>query len=164
VPNHRELHAVQSAEQFNEQTRFGLVDWPAFYLQFTRWLMPTESVISCPNCSGQLIAESGYSTVGCPHCGEQIWLERSGEAATPAQYQIVNRRKTSAGGIILELIGFFLLFVFPIGTIIGVCLIALGYGMSKRLVCGFCGNQIADKDVRMCPTCRNRVAPKRGWF
>lgn len=62
-------------------------------------------------------------------------------------------RKTSLGGLALELVGFVLLVVFPIGTIIGLCLLIAGFNASKVWRCSNCMNFVADKKVRMCPSC-----------
>lgn len=68
--------------------------------------------------------------------------------------KIIIKRTTSGGGLVLELLGFILLFVFPIGTIFGICFLIVGFQMSKKIVCSECGNKIEDKDVKMCPVCK----------
>ncbi len=68
--------------------------------------------------------------------------------------KIIAKRKTSAGGLVLELLGLILLFVFPIGTILGIIFIIAGFNMSKSLVCSECKNRIEDKGVKLCPVCK----------
>ena len=73
--------------------------------------------------------------------------------------KIAKVRKTNVGGILLELIGFILLFLFPFGTITGILLMALGFSLSKAFICSSCGNPIDGKHVRLCPTCKIDLAP-----
>ena len=64
-------------------------------------------------------------------------------------------RKTSPLGLLVELVGFILLFIFPLGTIAGIILLVIGGRMSLQIVCPNCRNPIASKDVRICPTCKS---------
>jgi hypothetical protein len=73
---------------------------------------------------------------------------------SPTTGRVQRKRKTNVLGILVELVGLFLLFVFPFGTIVGIILLFLGGRMSLRLVCSECGNRVEDKSVRMCPVCR----------
>lgn len=43
---------------------------------------------------------------------------------------------------------------FVIGLLAMFALLILGSVKSKRWICGNCKNPLADKGVRMCPTCR----------
>jgi len=60
-------------------------------------------------------------------------------------------------GALVQLIGLILLFIFPIGTIAGVILLVVGSRMSRRLLCGNCGNGVT-KDSKICPHCSARFA------
>ena len=62
-------------------------------------------------------------------------------------------------GIVLRIIGIFLLFAFPIGTIAGVGLIIAGWKMSKKYACSECGNLLSRKEVKFCTTCKTTLAP-----
>ena len=56
------------------------------------------------------------------------------------------------------LVGFAGIFLGPVGWIVGgglaLLLLLVGGRMVLKWVCGDCGNPVADKGVRMCPTCR----------
>jgi hypothetical protein len=43
---------------------------------------------------------------------------------------------------------------FTAGLLVMVALFIVGSAKSKRWICGNCRNPLADKGVRMCPTCR----------
>lgn len=64
-------------------------------------------------------------------------------------------RKTSLSGLAMELVGVILLFLFPIGTIIGIAFIVAGFKASKLLRCSHCGNYVSDKQVKICPSCQS---------
>ena len=68
--------------------------------------------------------------------------------------KIISKRATSGVGLVLELLGFILLFVFPFGTIFGVVFLVYGFSKSKKLVCSECGNKIEDKEVKLCSVCK----------
>jgi hypothetical protein len=44
-----------------------------------------------------------------------------------------------------------------IGLVGCVCLFVVGSEMSKKYVCGSCGNPLASKHVRICPTCKAQI-------
>lgn len=56
-------------------------------------------------------------------------------------------------GCVIQFIGLCLLFVFPIGTIFGVALLAYGGMKSIKLICGECGNSV-EKTSKLCPHCK----------
>jgi hypothetical protein len=68
--------------------------------------------------------------------------------------KIISKRATSGVGLVLELLGFILLFFFPIGTILGIAFLIYGFSKSKKYVCSECGNKIEDKGVKICPICK----------
>lgn len=86
----------------------------------------------------------------CPICYRPVTL--------PGHLQAVaTRRKvrsTSLPGLALEVIGFALLMLFPIGTITGVVLIVIGYRQSYVLQCGNCEAPLPKPDAAVCPKCR----------
>lgn len=86
----------------------------------------------------------------------------------PQQYQPIvakrERKSEVAGagclvqgvGLLLPVAGFFIWFV-PgalLFGLIGLLLLVVGGRMALKYVCGNCKNPLADKAVRMCPTCR----------
>ncbi|WP_293373608.1 hypothetical protein [Nevskia sp.] len=56
-------------------------------------------------------------------------------------------------GCLVQGIGLIALFIWPIGTVIGVALLLVGSSMSKKLICSDCGNPV-EKTSTMCPTCK----------
>lgn len=66
---------------------------------------------------------------------------------------IEKKRTTTASGLFLEAAGFILLFLFPFGTILGICFIIAGVQASKKLVCSMCGSELSSKHVRLCWGC-----------
>lgn len=72
--------------------------------------------------------------------------------------KIINKRQTSGAGLALELVGFILLFFFPLGTVFGIAFLIYGFSTSKKNVCSKCGNKIEDKDVKICPVCKASFA------
>ena len=111
----------------------------------------------CPNCG---IERKSLSTP-CSVCGavrqEQTILpkiEQPEATRNTRTAKIKRKRKTSAVGILLELVGLILLFLFPIGTLIGIILLVVGGRQSLQLVCSECGNPVNSKDVKLCPVCK----------
>jgi hypothetical protein len=74
---------------------------------------------------------------------------------------VVGKKKTKyefAGvGALVQLVGLVALWFFPIGTFVGVVLLIIGSAMSKKILCGECGNKV-DKDSKMCPHCKVEFA------
>jgi len=72
--------------------------------------------------------------------------------------KIIKKRKTSATGLLLELIGFAMLFLWnfnPILSIVGVGLLIAGASQSKKFICSECGNKVEDRNVKICPVCKS---------
>lgn len=44
-----------------------------------------------------------------------------------------------------------------VGVVGCICLIVIGSEMSKKSICGNCGNPLASKHVRLCPTCKSPI-------
>ncbi len=88
--------------------------------------------------------------INCPRCRKEITL--------PGRLQTVatkNRsRKNTPAGIALEILGFFLLMFYPIGTIIGVPVIYAGWRKSNYWSCSNCGHPLKSKEARSCSHCR----------
>lgn len=66
----------------------------------------------------------------------------------------VRRARTSSLGILLEILGVILLFIVPVGTIIGIILLIVGGNMNIKYVCSECENPVASKHVKLCPVCK----------
>jgi hypothetical protein len=76
------------------------------------------------------------------------------EITEEVMQKIISKRQTSVVGLLLELLGVVLLFIFPIGTIFGIAFLICGFNQSKKNVCSECGNKIEDKDIKICPFCK----------
>ena len=141
----------------------------------------------CNHCSGKLEFDAANfdpanpAVIQCPHCAldttlyiphvarlepvmqppvmpPSLPLERYITQTEPiAIARLETGRKTSMGGLAMELIGFVLLFLFPVGTIFGIAFMIAGFKASKILRCSHCGNRVVDEHVRICPSCQARV-------
>lgn len=76
---------------------------------------------------------------------------------------IKRKRQTSALGLILEISGFFIFLGSVISVVgipfalVGIVLMVAGFLKSFKLVCSVCGNRIDDKEVKLCPTCKESL-------
>lgn len=57
-------------------------------------------------------------------------------------------------GCLVQALGVALLFVFPIGTVIGFLLFGIGSKMSTKWLCGACRSKLPDDKGTICPSCR----------
>lgn len=130
-----------------------------------------QTVISCPHCAAELeVSESGK--VSCWQCGGHVLVDLPVEAPLEVlapeppfipppvipqperRYAAVMKyTKSSIGSVVAVIVGFLLLFAFPIGTVIGIILMCAAAGAEKKFRCSLCGNPVADNHVRMCPCC-----------
>ena len=64
-----------------------------------------------------------------------------------------NKKSEFAGvGAFIQLIAVLLLFIFPIGTIIGLVLFCVGSAKSSKFICSDCCETVA-KDAKVCKAC-----------
>lgn len=119
----------------------------------------------CLHCRQSLeVEQEGAGMIlDCPTCEEaievpyksEVHVENPSPLGRPSA-TIKKKRKTSFGGLILELIGIVIcLSYFPFGLIFGIPVMLAGSSMSRRYVCSACGNTVEDRGVRMCPHCRS---------
>jgi len=77
---------------------------------------------------------------------------------------LVTRKKIKSefagSGCLIQAVGLILLFVFPIGTIIGIPLLIYGGISANKLVCKNCGNPVT-KAAKICPVCHARFEKGR---
>lgn len=71
-------------------------------------------------------------------------------------------RKTPfiSAGVILELLGFCLLFIciiFPPGIILGIAIMVYGHTKTRQWYCGSCMNKLENKTVQICQVCQARL-------
>ena len=71
--------------------------------------------------------------------------------------QLEKNTKGGCLGALLILIGIALLFVWPIGSLIGVILLICGALLGNGYRCGDCGNKVESKLVKICPVCHARL-------
>ena len=88
------------------------------------------TIFSCPTCNTNL----GVPYIAkCPHCQSEMYKDTKTNRSMILQLL----------GVIVFVIGFCLLFVFPIGTIVGLLLMCIslnmGYSKSKIMKCRCCG-------------------------
>jgi hypothetical protein len=62
-------------------------------------------------------------------------------------------------GCMAQALGLALLFVFPIGTVIGVILLIWGSRASTFHRCSACKNRLPDKAATVCAACHADLAP-----
>lgn len=113
------------------------------------------TLVTCPDCGKEISSLADK----CPQCARPMTpsnAEQNLIVAEVIQTLTAERvKKTEMAGIgcVLQGIGFVLLFLFPIGTVIGIILVVYGSQKSKFWTCGSCRNRITDKNVKICPTC-----------
>ena len=66
-------------------------------------------------------------------------------------------------GCLVQIIGIVLLFVFPVGTIIGVLLLIIGSRLSFKYLCPSCNNKLDNSKVRLCPVCKTELDSPPWW-
>lgn len=71
--------------------------------------------------------------------------------------KIITKYENGGSGCAVQMLGLIALFFFPVGTIIGLIFIGWGSYLSKRLYCGNCKNRIDNKDVNLCPVCKETL-------
>jgi rubrerythrin len=59
-------------------------------------------------------------------------------------------------GCMVQAVGLVLLFVWPIGTFIGIALLIYGGTMSGKFICSNCGNPVV-KTSTLCPHCKEPI-------
>lgn len=66
-------------------------------------------------------------------------------------------------GCLVQIIGIILLFIFPVGTVIGILLLVIGQRISFKYLCPNCNNKLDNSKVRLCPTCKVELDPPPWW-
>lgn len=94
-------------------------------------------------------ATSAGSQMECPFCGNSVLLTGHAQAVASKR----RMRQTSPLGLALEIAGFVLLMVFPLGTITGIVLIVIGWRQSYVVQCGHCEAVLPSAEVQSCPRC-----------
>jgi hypothetical protein len=88
--------------------------------------------------------------VTCQRCNAAILLP-----APLASIAVIRReRRTSRRGLVLEIGGFALMVFFPLGTILGIVLVVIGWRQSFLRVCGNCGTPLRTPEQGSCSRCR----------
>lgn len=62
-------------------------------------------------------------------------------------------------GSIVQLLGLLVVWLFPIGTIVGIILLLFGSCLSFKFICSNCGNKV-EKEVKLCPVCKEVLTKK----
>jgi len=121
---------------------------------------------TCTKCRSTCDASVGF----CPDCGERFdpsTLPAGGAGPAkavekPLQAKRVRHNHNNGGGCLVALLGLCVIWVFPVGTIAGVLLIAVGSAISYKFVCSHCGNPL-EKTSKRCPACQAEIA-QPGFF
>lgn len=115
----------------------------------------------CTSCGAATIPDARY----CQKCGAALGVPQHSEgpgAGAPNNVAAKRGKAELAGtGCLIQLIGLVLLFLFPVGTIVGIALLIYGSGKSIKIVCSACGNTV-EKTSTICPHCNARfeTAPR----
>ena len=117
--------------------------------------------IECPSCKVTMDVPQRFSfpkiKIAPPPLHPPMPVPTANPKTEPIHQAILKTRPSTSGvGFGIQFVGFCLIFVWPIGTIIGIGLLVVGGSMSRKLVCGECGNKVDSHDVKMCPTCKAR--------
>jgi hypothetical protein len=126
--------------------------------------MPTELKAYCVHCGGgmEYPSELQGEKIVCPHCNTLTTL---GQPITPPpvpayhpglyskRATIKTKSEFIGGGCVVQGIGILVIWIFPIGTIVGIVLLLLGSRMALKTICSNCGNPVSNKRVTICPTC-----------
>jgi len=130
---------------------------------------PQSVVSSCEVCGGHIEhpPELMWREIICPHCDAATKLgmpPRAGASyGQPSSEQMIPRAKVKrrgefvGSGCFLQGIGVILLFLFPLGTVIGIILILWGGRLAIKYECGACGNRVDGRHVKICPVCKTRL-------
>lgn len=107
----------------------------------------------CSECNAQMSDKAG----ACPNCGAPkpaILPAVPPQAAVAAQQAKLETKFESAGvGCLWQTVGICVVWIFPIGTIIGLALFVYGSSKARYFRCGACKNRLSDKGVTLCPSC-----------
>lgn len=71
--------------------------------------------------------------------------------------KIISKTEKTGAGCFVQAVGVIALFFFPVGTILGLILLVWGSQLSKKLICGNCGNRVDSRDVKICPVCKEAL-------
>lgn len=123
----------------------------------------------CPKCGNS----AGEDAAFCQKCGTslKVQVQSSGGAVpsgslvaedpaspvkpTGTQFAQKKTKSEFAGtGCVIQAIGLVLLFLFPIGTIVGIILLVYGSMKSVKRVCSRCGNTV-ESSSKICPHCKS---------
>lgn len=80
--------------------------------------------------------------------------EKDSSVDETTQSKIKTQHETFGTGCLLQAIGIGIVWIWPIGTVIGIPLIIIGQVKYKKLICSECGNPVDSKQVKLCPACR----------
>lgn len=69
------------------------------------------------------------------------------------------KRKTefAGAGCLVQGLGLLVVWIWPIGTLIGVALLWMGSRMALYYICGGCGNRLTDKAATICAACKEPI-------
>jgi hypothetical protein len=110
---------------------------------------------SCPACNSQLsVPSAGEYT--CYSCGQLVNVLPRVPVAGPPVREIATKKKVGesmGAGCVVQIIGLIFLFLFPIGTLLGIVLLVWGHRLSYKWQCSRCGSDVPKEGV-VCPKCQ----------
>jgi hypothetical protein len=111
-----------------------------------------SKLMPCPDCGREVSTRAET----CPGCG--LRLRPSAETVNEIQSLRFGKIKTKSEsfgiGCLLQLIGLAVIWFFPIGTLIAVCLLIMGHTASRYPVCSECAIKLNSRGVKICPACK----------
>ena len=124
---------------------------------------PATFKIACASCQGHIEfpKEMHGQTIACPHCGLTSVLRVLGYEPSanikPPLIRFANKIfKVEKGvGSTLLIFLFVILCLSIVGIPIAIILLIIFKGnWARRYFCSDCGTRLADKDVKLCPSCK----------
>jgi Zn finger protein HypA/HybF involved in hydrogenase expression len=109
----------------------------------------------CPTCHA-MMSVNGFGVFACPMCDQRVRVTKE-SIPGPNRRGKIKHTEFIGVGCAVQVLGIALLFLFPIGTIIGIALLVWGSQLSVKWQCATCGNRI-EQSAKICPTCKEHIA------
>lgn len=111
--------------------------------------MQGEKIV-CPHCHK-------LTTLGIPKATPPLPVQQQPMSVTPVQDlrfgKIKSQSEIAGSGCLVQVLAICVIWLWPIGTIMGIALFFIGSGMSRKLVCSECGKDLTSRRIKICPAC-----------
>lgn len=133
----------------------------------------SQKSIHCPHCRGVIhFTESQTGeTPPCPHCGLNVSLSKSRSEAAVAKpkaapHHIQPFTSETWWSVGSKIVGFLIVFIFPVGTILGPMLYYFGAQSERKFRCTNCLNALPERSISRCPHCKCSLyaAGNYSWY